>query len=217
MDFKKILIGAIFCIMGMMIVSPVVFSQDALEERVTQIEKYLDTIRPTLLDFSDQLQKSVQDYTTQLETSLTDFSQGLQADVDQRLAVVDKKSVVLDPTSKEFQRIDTNTGVFLISVDKLEKIDDGYRLALNVGNPNYADYRDFSIQLLWGDKWDGGRIKSYEQWRSSLKGAEYSFQGALKKGQWSRVEVDIAPADSSQLGYIECRMAVLSVEMQKSE
>ena len=63
----------------------------------------------------------------------------------------DKKNrrLLIKFNRKSYQSIETNTGIFLIAVEKVEQIENGVRLHINIGNPNYADYQDF--ELLRGD------------------------------------------------------------------
>ncbi len=205
-----------FCFLALTVV-PVVSAQDVLEQRLIAVEQYLQNIQPTLVDFSERMQQGIQEYTTQLEASLADFSQNLQSDVEQRLMAVNNRITVLNPTTRAFQRIDTNTGTFLIAVDKMEQVSGGYRLTLNIGNPNYADYRDFNLQIFWGAKWDPNSSVNYDQWRGSLRGAEYTFNGALKRGEWQQIEVDLVPANANTMSYLECKMNVLAVELKQPQ
>ncbi|MBU0469620.1 MAG: hypothetical protein KKF78_10090 [Candidatus Omnitrophica bacterium] len=184
-----------------------------LEARVSSIEIYLETIQPSLADFSDNMQKSIAEYTKGLEISLERYSKNLQYDLEKRFDGMERKKVILDPYSQSFQRVDTNTGVFLISISKLSKLDKGVRLHLNIGNPNFADYKDFKVKLFWGPAWNESGRQSFEEWRGKLTGTEFSFKGVLQKGQWNPVEVDLGAMSERDIEYIECEMEVLSVEM----
>lgn len=207
-----ILWGGIFIFFGALVYAQ---QENAdLEKRVGALEKYVDTIRPTLADFSTQLEEGIKKYTEGLENSLTDYSQALQKNLEERLQGLTYQKVYLNPSSNAFQRIETNVGSFLIAVQKISAIQNGYHLTLNIANPNYADYKDFKLRLVWGRKWEPGDAVPYEKWRQSLTGAEFSFQGALEKGVWNTVEVDLTPAQEGQLAHIECEMEVTGVEMQ---
>lgn len=192
------------------------FSQQpdlALESRVENLEEYVATFQPTLVELSNDLNKSIQEYTKGLESSLDSYSRKLQINIDERLSRIDSTSVVLNPFSREYQSIKTNTGFFLLAVEKLESIENGVRLHLNIGNPNFADYQDFKIKLIWGQKWAGEHVIAYDEWRGSLTGAEFTFRGKIKKGKWNPMTVDLIPAVQGQLGYLECELNVSSVEL----
>ena len=185
-----------------------------LENRLNSLEAYVEKIQPTLVEFSDNLHESIKKYTQELEDSLNGYSQKLEANLEERLRSVDTRKVVLNPFSKAYQRIDTNSGYFLISVQDMKPIENGFRLVLHIGNPNYADFSEFKVRLFWGKAWDPNSTVSYEDWRRSLSGSEYVFQGTIKKGMWNPMEVDLVPADTAQLGYLECELVVASVELQ---
>jgi uncharacterized coiled-coil protein SlyX len=192
------------------------FSQQidmSLERRIEKLENYVATFQPTIVELSENLNTSIQEYTQGLESSLEGYSQKLQMSLDERLNNIDRKVVIMNPFSKVYQSIETNTGIFLISVEKVEPIEGGVRLHLNIGNPNYADYQNFKLKLIWGQKWADGYGASLEEWRQSLNGVEYTFQGKIEKGMWNPVTVDLSPAGDGQLGYLECEMEVSSVEL----
>lgn len=189
-------------------------AETELEWRVQKLEKYVETFQPTISQLSNNLNESIQEYTRGLEASLENYSQKLQSNLDERLSGTNRQVVILNPYSKAYQSIETNTGIFLISVGKVEPLAEGIRLHLNIGNPNYADYQNFKLKLIWGSKWSGGYATTHEQWRQSLNGAEYTFQGKLEKGKWNTVTVDLNPTDGRQLGYLECEMTVSSVELE---
>ena len=186
-----------------------------MDARLRTIENYLETLRPTLLNFSGNIQEGLASYTRELEKNLDAYTQQLQESLDDQLAGQQDRKVILDTRSHAFQKVVTNTGIFLISVDKMEAVSNGYRLYLQIGNINYADFRNFTLRLIWGAPWNAGSKLSREQWRQSLMGAEYSFEGRLEKGKWNSVEVDLIPASAQQMEYIECEMGVASIELEK--
>lgn len=194
----------------------IVFSQQQeteLEWRVQKLEKYVETFQPAISALSNNLNASIQEYTKGLELSLENYSQKLQINLDERLNAINRKVAILNPYSKSYQSIETGTGIFLISVGKVEPTATGTRLQLNIGNPNYADYQDFQLKLIWGKKWVDGINTTYEQWRQSLSGAEYTFQGRLEKGKWNTVTIDLISPDKEPLDYLECELSVSSVEL----
>ena len=196
--------------------SDIAFSQQSnatLERRLEALENYVATIQPTLVELSDNFNSSIQQYTNDLESSLEAYSRKLQKNLDQRLDGLNRKTIVLNPFSKDYQTIQTNTGTFLIAVERVEPIERGVRLHINIGNPNYADYRNFKLKFVWGRKRAGEYAIPYDQWRRSLKGVEFTFNGRIEKGKWNAMAVDLVPVDQGQLSYLECEMNVSSVEL----
>jgi hypothetical protein len=185
----------------------------ALEQRVTQLENYVETFDSTMMELSNNLNQSIQEYTRGLEASLEDYSTKLQQSIDERLNTLDKKTVVLNPYARSFQSLETNSGVFFIAVESVETIDNGFRLHLNIGNPHYVDFQNFKLKFFWGPPWAGSHVIAYNEWRGSLNGAEFSFQGKIEKGMWNAVSVDLIAMEGGDLSYLECEMSVSGVEL----
>ena len=211
----------IFSIILMVVVILPVMAQSSygqmterLEDRVRALENYVDTFQPTLLEFSSGFEQSIRQYTQQLETSLQSFSTSLEQKLDERLSKIEHKKAYFDPRSNAYQHVMTRSGMFLIAVKKMTSIGNGVRLALDIGNPNYADYKDFTLKLVWGSPppVEGGL--EYQRWQSELVGAQFTFNGSIDRGVWNEIEIDLVPADYSNFGYLEVEMDVASVELQ---
>lgn len=185
-----------------------------LESRVFSLENYVETIQPNLVEFSNSLHTSIKNYTEDLENSLNNFSRNIQSDLDERFKQFENKRVILNIASKAYQKIDTNSGPLLISIDEYKALQNGYRLKFQIGNLNFADFKDLKLRLFWGRSFDNSSQGSYEQWRQGLNGAEYKYPGTLAKGTWTPLDVDLTPASLEDLAYIECEIEVASVELQ---
>ena len=185
----------------------------ALEQRVAKLEADVGAFDSTIIELSNNLNQSIQEYTQGLEASLENYSLKLQMSIDERLNEVEQKSIVLNPYERSYQSIETNTGIFLIAIERVEKIDNGFQLHLNIGNPNYADFQNFKLKFFWGAKWDGNQTMPYTEWRKMLHGAEFSFQGKIEKGMWNAMTVDLISVEESDLSYLECEMIVSGVEL----
>jgi hypothetical protein len=117
---------------------------------------------------------------------------------------VDKyESCHLDPTSKSYQRLDTNTGTFLVSLQDVKPYAGGYKLVLHIGNPYIAQFKGFKLAIKWGKEIN--YIK-YEDWQKSLRQREVSFTETLLPGTWNKVELAISPATKEETGYLELSM-----------
>ncbi len=206
--------GLVFC---MTLCATSLFAQMevSVENRVRALENYVDTFQPTLLEFSNGFEKSITQYANQLESNLQEFSQNLETKLNERLNVIESRKAFLDVRSGAYQKISTTSGSFLIAVKKVTPIDEGVRVTIELGNPNFADYKDFKLKLFWGESFNGGAQDEYARWKASLVGAEFAFQGRLEKGLWNEVQVDLVPADSSSLEYLEAEMEVASIELKK--
>lgn len=163
-----------------------------LEDRVNALENYIERLAP----------------------SLNDFAEGFSGKINYQIQISLGKVVVLDIVNKEVSKVTTNTGVLLVFVEKREKIENGYRLYLSVGNPALATYGGLKMKFRWGRSWDPTFAKlTYEEWRESMQEAEYEYAGNFKPGTWTSIAVDISPVDKSKFEHIECEMLVTSVEL----
>lgn len=184
-----------------------------LEQRVTSLEDYAQTIQPSLTDFSNQLNESVRSYTQGLSESLEEYGQQMQRNVNRQLKAAQGGAIALDLSDKAYQKIETNSGTFLIAVEKVDYVVNGARLHLQVGNPYAADFNGVKLMITWGPKWEKEK-QTFEQWRQELLQAEYTYDGKLEKGSWNFIQLDFPSIDVKKFGYVECEMTVASVELQ---
>ncbi|MEW6408644.1 MAG: hypothetical protein AB1488_00830 [Nitrospirota bacterium] len=89
------------------------------------------------------------------------------SDLKFKIEMLIRKSVVLDPSSlKHYERIDTSSGFFLISLEDVTPYLDGYKLILSIGNPSSATYAGFTLRVKWGKRYyDSGE---YLKWKELL-------------------------------------------------
>jgi len=197
-------------IAGLFLFSPTLEAQ-TLERRLDAVENYVDRMGPAIEDFSFGIQRQLDSYTQKLEATLNRFTSELEFTVEDRINQIDYNRIYLNPVSKDFQRIDTNVGILLVGVNDISKMDRGYRMTLNIGNPNYVSFKDFKIRVRWGRKWREGVTTTYDQWRASLKSYEFSYRGVIERGTWNEVDIDLVPATQSQIAHIECEITVSSI------
>lgn len=158
---------------------------------------------------------NLEEFSRGLSPQLNDFSRGLYADIDQRMKVMSDKLVSLNLVSKQFSKIETNAGDFLIAVDRREKTDAGYKIIFKIGNPHSATYGDAKLKVWWGKNWDPTFVNpTYAEWRKSLSGAEFSYPGSIEPGVWTEIAVVLPEANDAVIEYLECEMSVGSVKLQ---
>jgi Protein of unknown function (DUF3251) len=118
------------------------------------------------------------------------------------------ESASLDPTEKGYERIDTASGLFLISVVSAEPYLDGYRLHLQIGNLTTARYKGFKLTLTWQKPWPEQKSgESDEDFQKRLDEAEkaeprekeISFTETLYPSSWNTVSVIVSPATTEEL------------------
>lgn len=127
------------------------------------------------------------------------------------------KTALLDPSSKGYQRIDTASGFFLISLKDIRPYLNGYKLILHIGNPSSATYSGFTLKTKWGRKFDSTQTQSdpsaFDNWEKSLQQKEAPFTEEIKPASWNKIEFIISPAKSEELGYLELSMETNIVKL----
>jgi len=122
------------------------------------------------------------------------------------------KAVGLDMTSRDYQRIDTDTGTFLISVEDASRYLDGYRIILHVGNPSYATYKGFKLTVNWNTNYKDGL--DFQEWIKAERTKEVSVTESLEPGNWNRVELLLPSTTGEQLGYFVVSMDTSTVALR---
>jgi hypothetical protein len=59
---------------------------------------------------------------------------------------IDYKSIDYHPSEKGYQRIDSNTGTFLILTKDIQSYVGRYKIILSIGNPSSATYKGFKLK-----------------------------------------------------------------------
>lgn len=119
---------------------------------------------------------------------------------------------------KGFARVDSNTGMFFLILDKTESSSNGYKLYFRLGNPQNCVYSNPKILIRWGEKYDReNKDTSMEEWEKSLKNSEIILSDPLLPGQWSSFDITISPAKSEDIQYVEVKIQAEQISMQKSK
>ena len=119
-------------------------------------------------------------------------------------------SAAFDPAQgKGFQRIDTSTGTFLISLQDVTPHLDGVKVKINIGNIQSAEYTGFTVIAEYSkrypkyipQKYEDNK-KNREDYNNSKRTKEEKFTQSLKGGAWNTVQIvlpDIKPVDFGSL------------------
>lgn len=132
------------------------------------------------------------------------------------------KTIELDPMEAGIQRLDSDTAIFFVSCKEAAPYLDGYKIKLSIGNPFFATYNDFELDVTWGGKepnfnemltqasTNSGHYfsvlsdyeKAHATWEHSLRKKTCAFVQELKAGTWNEIAFDIAPAAPQEVRYI---------------
>jgi hypothetical protein len=159
-----------------------------------------------------QLQKDLANFRTQI-VSLEQTVDSLQKTVEIQGYVLKTKqerqdSISLNLTEHTFQRLDTDTGFFLISVMDAVPYLNGYKLHLRIGNPSYAGYSAAKLTVKWNKQYQYDKYTeaSFSEWQKSYQTKETTLLDTLTAGSWNSVELILAPATTEQLGIVTLSM-----------
>ncbi|MCA9400847.1 MAG: hypothetical protein KC713_04420 [Candidatus Omnitrophica bacterium] len=189
--------------------------QEVVNQRLDQLENFAQQIPQSMDDFSQTIQANIMEYLQQLEGDMKHFSAAMQDDINYQLQFLTYRKVQVNPFSKSFQRIESNAGTFFILVDKVQPLTDGgIRMTVLIGNPYFADFNGFTLNLFWGRPWDPNKNISFNEWRDSLKGAGVTFTEKIKKGIWNSFDIDVPDVEMADLKYLEVELLINSVELQ---
>lgn len=123
------------------------------------------------------------------------------------------ESAVFYPSSKGYQRIDTNCGYFLVSLNEIKPYADGCKVILHVGNPSMVTYSGFILKAKWGKRFEKG--EKFIDWVNSLKEKEEKFTQELSPGRWNKIELIVSPAKPEQVSYLKVSMETDVVSLLK--
>ena len=81
---------------------------------------------------------------------------------------------MLNLAERSYQRLDTDNGLFLISVQEATPYLNGYKVRLHIGNPSYATYSGFTAKAKWGKICGAATYSeaSFNEWQKSLQERE---------------------------------------------
>lgn len=93
---------------------------------------------------------------------------------------------------------------FVVVGDNPEKTNDGFKFDFSIGNKNYADYEDVTLELRWGKnpaKADNAKNKKAKEVKVSLADLEKTNieVAKLKAGHWQKFSVVIPAKEESDM------------------
>ena len=169
--------------------------------RIQQLSRQVDDLRKEILGLRQEIE------TLKSKLSLDEYF--LKSKQDR------SDAVTLDLTQKAYQRLDTDNGFFLISVEEAVPYLNGYKIHITIGNPSYATYTDYKLKVRYSKSFDWGKYTdaSYDEWNKAIQEKEISYPQSLLPGTWNGVDVVLAPVTADQLGYLTLSMTTSTVSL----
>jgi hypothetical protein len=161
-------------------------------QRIQQLESEISDLK------SNQL--AARDVNFYLWQSDTNHDQRIQA-LESADMLRDQKWVMLDPTTKAYQRIDTSIGSLLVSVKSVTPYLDGFNVTIAIGNPYGMDLNGILVSCKWGTSflYTNGIVSNYQEVQNSQKSKDFQQTDVLLGGRWNPVELAITPATADEI------------------
>jgi hypothetical protein len=144
---------------------------------------------------------------------MLEYGQSNQDDRIDHLEEVTNIHAYLDASRPgAFIPVTTAVGRFYLSLENAEPYLDGYRVALDVGNPNFVTFNGFKISAIWAG------VPGNKDWgkkRVSQK-REFSFTETLQPGAWTRVRIELSPAAPDDIKLIELSIETNQLSLRKT-
>jgi hypothetical protein len=127
-------------------------------------------------------------------------------------AIYPQRSMTIDAaTDHEYRRLKTSAVDLLVKSESLTQIDNGFRLTVLVGNPSTIKLAGMDVQMEWGKPYPGdGDPKAIAQWLANLKKRDVTITDLFAAGKWTRIDLDLTPADESEVHAVSLRFEPMS-------
>ena len=178
---------------------------------------------------------------TLLTTGCDNSSKKFQIDISEKIEALEKKTEELDTEvflvkmnqdkfsstsfdpadSKGYQRVDTTSGTFLISLQDVTPYLDGVKVNLQIGNIQFASYSGFSLKISYGKRYpkydeketSEEKRNKREIYSKSKREKEESFTKVLRPATWNSVIVFLPDIKPTEFGYMNVSMVTNIVRM----
>jgi hypothetical protein len=135
----------------------------------------------------------------------------LASDLVARLGYLEQAShttVELDPTARDFRRLDTSMGMLAVAIRDVQPGGDGVRVLLTIGNLTSATLGKVQIKAKWGKRKPTDKTRSsYERetklFLDSLKEKTINLHDDLIAGHWNKVSLTLPGTSPEKFGFLE--------------
>jgi hypothetical protein len=132
--------------------------------------------------------------------------------------------VTLDPTAREFERLDTSLGTLAVAINDVQPFADGVRVVLAVGNLTSATLRNLRIKAAWGKRppthetgdLGGSHGEELALWMKSLKEKTINPTQTLRPGYWNKVSLTLPDTPPQEFGYLEISIDSAAIALTES-
>ncbi|MGC8490526.1 MAG: hypothetical protein ACP5SH_02200 [Syntrophobacteraceae bacterium] len=216
--FLVALVATVFLLSGCDRLKQIARQPELVKKQQKEITRLDTKIRGLEIQLAG-VQQKLQSQHTDFEQRLATLDSSLNS-LGTRYAVLDSdvnkhRKCVFQKNSKEVQRLDTDMGPLLVSLDGIETKNGKYTLSLNIGNPAMSEISAFTLHVKYGKEFTPSGSQSYEDWENSLKSVVQPFKEDLKPGMWNTVAVPLGKLQPEESQYITVQMMVDNIKLKK--
>lgn len=126
----------------------------------------------------------------------------------------DHSSVVLDPASSGFLRLDAESGIgtFAVSMADVRQFGDSLKVRVNFGNLLGVDVSGVHLKLRYGKR---KKEENYSSWQASLHETEVDLTDDLLAGHWNPVLITLPGIAQADFGYLKIAASTNQIKLIK--
>jgi hypothetical protein len=128
------------------------------------------------------------------------------------------KETAIDVRNPGAARLDSEVGFFLVRIAKVEPYLDGYRINVDIGNPQSATYGGVTLITTWGrgirSMGTTNVLDAMEKWSQGLKTNKTELTEDLLPATWNNVSIILSPATPDSLQDVTMRLEVDTIQLR---
>jgi hypothetical protein len=115
------------------------------------------------------------------------------------LARSEYSKTTIDPSTKNYGRLDTDVGRLLVICEDVSPYANGYRVSIRIGNVTMATLNGFKLNVSWGRAYGDTTVIG---WEAARHESTFDYTEELLPGRWNKVSFVLAPAQSHDLDLV---------------
>ena len=210
-------------------------------DMISPYDKRIEELKDTVIGFNKEIEgfnKEIEGYNKEIEGFNKEI-EGMDHYLNERIDSVDSelsflsinilslRSLVEKNDSaifnindfSGFSAVNTDNGIFFISIEDVQPYLSGYKIMLDIGNPQNCRYRGLKLNVKWSKEFDSeNKDISYTDWKKAINEKDMSFSTvSLEAGEWTTIEVVMSPVELEEMGYIEFSVYASTVALKQGK
>lgn len=125
---------------------------------------------------------------------------------------IKRSSAELDPTTPgTWMPLQSDAGLLLVSIDRVEPYRDGCLVELNIGNTSIATFKGFAINAAWTHKKTD--TEKWPDWFKSEKQQQFKFTDDLVSGRWNKAQLILSGTRPEDFGFLSVSFSVNTISL----